>query len=272
MITRDVWKNIEKRLFKGKVIILIGARQVGKTTLLKTIESSKKKIIRINADEPDVQAIFENPSSTILKNEFGHLKILIIDEAQRIPNIGLKLKLITDEIKTLQVIATGSSSFDLANQVNEPLTGRKWEFHLFPVSFQEMARYHGRNTEKRLLSHRLVYGYYPEIVLSHTDAKSLLKQISDSYLYKDLLTWNKIHKSEKIIKLLQALAFQVGNQVSYSELSRLVGLDSQTIESYIILLEQAYVVFRLGTYNNNLRTELKKPAKSTSTTTELEMR
>jgi predicted AAA+ superfamily ATPase len=186
VITRDVWKNIEKRLFKGKVIILIGARQVGKTTLLKTIESSKKKIIRINADEPDVQAIFENPTSTFLKNEFGHLKILIIDEAQRIPNIGLKLKLITDEIKTLQVIATGSSSFDLANQVNEPLTGRKWEFHLFPVSFQEMARYHGRNTEKRLLSHRLVYGYYPEIVLSHMDAKSLLKQISDSYLYKDL--------------------------------------------------------------------------------------
>jgi predicted AAA+ superfamily ATPase len=124
-----------------------------------------------------------------------------------------------------------------------------------------MARYHGRNTEKRLLSHRLVYGYYPEIVLSHMDAKSLLKQISDSYLYKDLLTWNKIHKSEKIIKLLQALAFQLGNQVSYSELSRLVGLDSQTIESYIILLEQAYVVFRLGTYNNNLRTELKKTRK-----------
>jgi predicted AAA+ superfamily ATPase len=261
VITRDIWKNIEKRLFKGKVIILIGARQVGKTTLLKALESSKKNIIRINADEPDVQAIFENPTSTFLKNEFGHLKILIIDEAQRIPNIGLKLKLITDEIKTLQVIATGSSSFDLANQVNEPLTGRKWEFHLFPVSFQEMARYHGRNAEKRLLSHRLVYGYYPEIVLSHMDAKSLLKQISDSYLYKDLLTWNKIHKSEKIIKLLQALAFQVGNQVSYSELSRLVGLDSQTIESYIILLEQAYVVFRLGTYNNNLRTELKKTRK-----------
>ncbi|VAW29451.1 Prokaryotic ATPase [hydrothermal vent metagenome] len=149
----------------------------------------------------------------------------------------------------------------MANEINEPLTGRKWEYKLFPLSFEEMVNHHGLLAEKRLLTHRLIYGYYPDVVLANGNEKEVLKQLSDSYLYKDLLSWNQIKKSDKLVRLLQALAYQLGNQVSYNELSNLVGLDNETIESYIQLLEQTYIIFRLGTYRRNLRTELKKSRK-----------
>lgn len=186
---------------------------------------------------------------------------MIIDEAQRIPDIGLRLKLITDTMKGIQLIATGSSSFDLANKINEPLTGRKWEYKMFPLSFQEMVNHHGLLEEKRMIPHRLVYGYYPEIVTHIGAEKELLKQLSDSYLYKDILMWEKIQKPDNLLKLLQALAFQVGSQVSYSELSRLCGLDAKTVEKYIILLEQTFIIFRLGSFSRNLRSELKNSRK-----------
>ena len=218
-------------------------------------------VLWLNADEQDVRAMFENPSSTLLMKEFGDTRLLVIDEAQNIENIGIKLKLITDQLKDIQLIVTGSSSFDLANKINEPLTGRKWEYRLYPLSFNEMVNHHGRMNEERLLYHRLVYGYYPDVVTAKGDEKEILKQLSDSYLYKDILIWNKTKKSDKIIKLLQALAFQVGNQVSYNELGRLVGLNSETIESYIQLLEHAFIIFRLGTFSRNLRSELKKTRK-----------
>ncbi len=261
MITRIVDKKVEKRFYNGKAIIIMGPRQVGKTTLLENITKNKKNVLWLYADEQDVQSLFDNPSSTRLRKGFGSAKIVVIDEAQRIKDIGIKLKLITDQIKDVQLLVTGSSAFELANEINEPLTGRKWEYKLFPISFEEMANHHGLLTEKRLLNHRLVYGYYPEVVKAQGSEKETLNQLSDSYLYKDLLTWNQIKKSDKLIKLLQALAYQLGNQVSYNELSNLVGLDKETVESYIQLLEQAYIVFRLGTYRKNLRTELKKSKK-----------
>ena len=186
---------------------------------------------------------------------------MVIDEAQRIEDIGLRLKLITDQINDVQLIATGSSSFDLANKINEPLTGRKWEYKIYPISFKEMVNHHGLLEEKRMLPHRLIYGYYPEIVNNPGEEKEILKQLSDSYLYKDILMWEQIKKPDKLLKLLQALAFQVGSQVSYNELAQTCGMDSKTVEKYIILLEQTFIIFRLGSFSRNLRNELKNSKK-----------
>lgn len=261
MIPRLLTNTINNHLFTSKAIIILGPRQVGKTTLLKDLSSNLTDVLWLNADEPDVQELFDNPTSTLLKIELGSIKVLIIDEAQRIKNIGIKLKLITDQLKDIQLIVTGSSAFELSNEINEPLTGRKWEYRLFPMSFEELVNHHGLLKEKRLLTHRLIFGYYPDVVTGAGSEKEILLQLSDSYLYKDVLVWNKIKKSDRLIKLLQALAFQVGNQVSFNELGNTVGLDKETVESYIQLLEQAFIIFRLPTFNRNLRSELKKTRK-----------
>jgi hypothetical protein len=261
MIKRNLQSLIESKLHDGKAIILLGARQVGKTTLLNQLFASKEDTLWLNGDEPDVQALFENATSSRLKNLFGDKKNIVIDEAQRISDIGLRLKLITDNIKGVQLIATGSSSFELANKVNEPLTGRKWEYKMFPISFGEMVNHHGLLEEKRLLPQRLVYGYYPDIVNHPGSEKEVLKQLTDSYLYKDILMWENIQKPEKLLRLLQALAFQVGSQVSFNELGQICSLDNKTVEKYITLLEQVFVIFRLGTFSRNLRNELKNSRK-----------
>ena len=261
MIERALKSIIREKLNKGKAILLMGARQVGKTTLIKELFGESTDMLWLNGDEQDVRALFGDISSTRLRYIFGGKKFVIIDEAQRIENIGLKLKLITDELPEIQLIATGSSSFDLANQVNEPLTGRKWEYTMYPLSFPEMVRHHGLLEEKRLIPHRLVYGYYPDVVNNPGDEKEILKQLSESYLYKDILMWEQIKKPEKLLRLLQALAFQVGSEVSYLELGQLCGLDSKTIEKYVTLLEQCFVIFRLGSFSRNLRNELKNSKK-----------
>lgn len=261
MIERKLAKIIEFDLFKGKAIILFGARQTGKTTLLKSVFSKFDHVLWLNGDDPDTQGIFDQPTSTRLKYLFANYRILILDEAQRIENIGLKLKLITDQIPEIQLVATGSSSFELANKVNEPLTGRKWEHQLYPVSFEEMVESHGLIEEKRLLNHRLVFGSYPEIIMNPGIEKRLLSLLADSYLYKDILQWEYIKKSDKLLKLLKALAYQVGNLVSYNELGNSIGIDNQTVEKYILLLEQTFIIFRLPSLNRNLRTELKKAGK-----------
>lgn len=261
MIRRVLDYTVKEKLNKGKAILLMGARQVGKTTLVKELFKGSDEMIWLNGDELDVQNLFENISSTRLKYIFGNNKYVVIDEAQRIKDIGLRLKLITDELPEIQLIATGSSSFDLANKVNEPLTGRKWEYKMYPISFAEMVMHHGLLDEKRLIPHRLVYGYYPDVVNNPGNEKEILRQLSDSYLYKDILMWEQIKKPEKLLKLLQAVAFQVGNQVSYSELGQISGLDSKTVEKYIVLLEQCFVIFRLGSFSRNLRNELKNSKK-----------
>lgn len=262
MIKRALSENLKNDLGKGKAIILMGARQVGKTTLLRELcEGLYSETLWLNGDDADTRSLFENPSSTQLGAIIGNKKIVVIDEAQRISDIGIKLKLITDNAQGVQILATGSSSFDLANKINEPLTGRKWEHQLYPLSYSEMANHNGLLAEKRLLGQRLVYGYYPEVVNSPGSEKRILQEISQDYLYKDILSLDKIKKSDKIVKLLQALAFQIGSQVSYNELSQLCGISSATVETYIDILEQCYVIFRLGSFSRNLRNELKNSRK-----------
>lgn len=257
MIERQIADIISKKLFEGKAILIMGPRQVGKTTILRQMFGTRQDSIWLNGDESDIQSLFENITSTRLNALFAEKKIVIIDEAQRIENIGLKLKLITDQLNHIQLIATGSSSFDLSNKINEPLTGRKWEYKMLPLSFSEMVKHHGLIEEKRMLAHRLVYGYYPEIVVNQGQEKELLKQLTDSYLYKDILILESIKKSDRILKLLQALAFQIGSQVSDSELGQLCGLDNKTVNKYLDLLEKSFVIFHLGSFSRNLRNELK---------------
>ena len=261
MIKRIIEKQIIEKINNQKAIIIFGARQTGKTTLVKSIFSEYSDVLWLNGDDVDTHALFESSSAERLKLSFAKYKFVILDEAQRIENIGIKLKLITDQMPEIQLIATGSSSFELANRINEPLTGRKWEFNLFPISFAEMVDYHGFIEENRLMPHRLVYGYYPEVVTSKAYEKEVLKQISDSYLYKDILQWDKIKKSDKLIKLLKTLAYQVGSEVSYNELSKIIGIDNQTIEKYIDLLEQLFIIFRLNSFSRNHRKELSRSKK-----------
>jgi len=262
MIKRILENMIVKRLFRGKAIILYGPRQVGKTTLVTSLlEKRKEKTLFLNGDEPDVRELLEGVTSSRLKALFGKSRIVFIDEAQRIREIGLTLKLITDQIKEVQLIATGSSAFDLASHTKEPLTGRKYEFHLFPLAFGEMVEHHGLLEEKRLLKHRLVFGYYPEIVTCPGEERELLRLLADSYLYKDLLTLENIKKPVLLEKILKALALQLGNEVSYHEIGQLVGADKNTVEKYIDLLEKAFVVFRLPAFSRNLRNEIKKGKK-----------
>lgn len=261
MIPRELGKVIRRKLDGSKAIILLGARQTGKTTLLKSLFPETESLLWLNGDEWDVQRLFEQVTSSRLKSLFAGKRTVVIDEAQRIADIGSRLKLITDQIPGVRLIATGSSAFELANRVNEPLTGRKWEYHLFPVSFGEMAAYHGLLEEKRLIPQRLVYGCYPEVVASGENAKALLKQLSESYLYKDILTWERVKKPDRLVKLLQALAYQIGSQVSMQELGEVCGIDRKTVEKYVTLLEQTYVIFRLPSFSRNLRNELKSSQK-----------
>jgi hypothetical protein len=261
MIQRIIKESIQNKLKDKKAIIILGARQVGKTTLINSLFENQKNIIRWNGDESDIREWLEKPTSTKLKNLIGKNKILIIDEAQRIKNIGICIKLILDNIPSVKVIATGSSSFDLSNKINEPLTGRKWEFYLFPISFKEMVNHHGLLDEKRLLEQRLIFGCYPEVITNPESAAERIKLIADSYLYKDILIWENIKKPEKLEKLVKALALQIGSEVSYHELSEICGLDNETIERYIQLLEKAFILYKLEPYSNNLRNELKKKRK-----------
>lgn len=257
MIERLLQKAIEQRLGQGKAIIVFGARQVGKTTMLKNMLKEREDVLWMNGDEQDIRNLFENISSTRLKAIIGKNNIVVIDEAQRITDIGIGIKLITDNFPNVQVFATGSSSFDLSNKVREPLTGRKFEYYMFPLSFAELVEYNGLLEEKRLLTHRLIYGSYPDVVNNIGDERIVLNELADSYLYKDILMFDKIKKSEKLVKLLQALAYQIGSEVSYNELAQTCGIDPKTVESYVQLLEQSYIIFRLGSFSRNLRNELK---------------
>ena len=261
MYNRSNYKKIEDELFKGRAVLLLGARQVGKTTLLKQLIGAKKEVLWLNADEVSVRNLFENLSVEKIKQIIGSNKILVIDEAQLINDIGRCIKLIVDHVTEVQVLATGSSAFELKNKMNEPLTGRKWEHQLFPLSFSEIATKNGVFAEQQNLHQRLIFGSYPAVVNDAANAQNIINELSDSYLYKDLFMWGGLKKPDKIITLLKALAYQVGSQVSYNELSQIVQLDKETIEKYIEILEQCYIIFRLNSFNKNLRNELKKSRK-----------
>jgi predicted AAA+ superfamily ATPase len=261
MIKRILEQRIRDRLFTGKAIILMGPRQTGKTTLLNTIFAGDPGVTWLNGDDPETRLLLEDVTTLKWKRILGNSKVMVLDEAQRIADIGLKLKLITDQIPEVQVVASGSSAFELANRINEPLTGRKWAYHLFPLSYAEMEAHHGFVEEHKRIAERLVYGYYPEVVNHPGEEQEVLGQLMDSFLYKDILMWVRIQKPEKLTRLLQALAYQVGSEVSYHELGQIVDLDNQTVENYINLLEQTFVVFRLPPLSRNLRKELKRKRK-----------
>jgi len=262
IIKRHLQETIAERLFKGKVIILLGARQVGKTTLIENILSDLDyPVVELNGDEADVRELLAETTSTRLRSITGRNKIVFIDEAQRISNIGLTLKLFSDKLKDIQVIATGSSSFELTAKINEPLTGRKYQFQLFGPSYLEMVEHHGLLVENRLLEHRLIFGYYPEIITHPGEERELLKLLSDSFLYKDLLLLEEVTKPILFEKILKALALQLGSEVSFNELSRLTGANHQTVEKYIILLEKAFVIYRLPAFSRNVRNEIRKGKK-----------
>ena len=262
MIERKLSKVIKEQLFRGKAIILVGSRQVGKTTLLgELVRQSDKRILSLNCDEPEVQTMLTDTNVAKLRTIIGNNELVVIDEAQKVNNIGLTLKLIVDNIKDVQVVATGSSAFELRNQLNEPLTGRKFEYQMFPISSGEIIDTYGLLEEKRTLENRLVYGSYPDIIMHPEEARRYLTELTQSYLYKDVLSLDSLRKPQLLDKLLQALAFQVGSEVSTNELARTLQTDSKTIDKYLDLLEKCYVIFRLGGLSRNLRTELKRAKK-----------
>ncbi len=262
MIERHLENIIINRMFKKKVIIIMGARQVGKTTLLHSVvHKANIDHIWLDGDEPDVRSMLSNASSTKLKKIIGKYKLVIIDEAQRINNIGLSVKLIVDNFSDVQVLLSGSSALEIANELKEPLTGRKYEFNLFPISFSEMVKHSNLIEETRLIENRLIYGSYPDVILNNDDEKEILSQLTTSYLYKDIFSYNLIKKPAILEKLLQALALQIGSEVSYHEIGQLIGLDPATVERYIDLLEKSYVLFRLHSLNRNMRNEIKKGKK-----------
>lgn len=256
LIGRSLEHELRSKWNSGKVLILIGPRQVGKTTLIKSLCEAEGDYLLINGDNPDVRLQFENASETKLRNIIGRHKTIFFDEAQRISNIGVILKIMHDQIKGIRVLVSGSSALDIAQSINEPLTGRKWEYNLFPFSWHELKSHFGYLQNHQKISTYLIYGTYPEVITHSEEAKTILMEIGGSYLYKDLLQYQGIRKPEVLDKLLLALALQLGSEVNYNELSRTVGIDRTTVEQYISLLEKAFVVFRLAPLARNVRNEI----------------
>lgn len=258
MIPRFQEAKIKELLFKGKVVILLGPRQVGKTTLIKTIaEQSGLDYLFLDADDVVVRNYISKPDTILLKQIIGNHKLIIIDEAQRVENIGLVAKIIVDQFKDVQLILSGSSSFELTQQINEPLTGRKFTFQLWPVSWNEFEQHSGFLSAAQWLETRLVYGFYPDVIVNDPIKERIIKELTNSYLFKDVLAHGNIRKPELLQQLVQALAYQCGQEVNYSELSNLLKIDSKTVSQYIELLEKSFVVFRLNSFSGNLRNEIK---------------
>lgn len=256
MIERHLKTRIEQKLTSGKAIIVLGPRQTGKTTLLKSIALKYEKFLILNCDDPFLRDQLQNINTAQLRQLIGSNEVVFIDEAQRVKNIGITLKLIIDELKDVVLLVSGSSALEIANEINEPLTGRKWEYMLYPISWQEFNSHVGYVTAMQQLEQRMIFGMYPEVITNLGNESEILKQLSSSYLFKDLLSYNGIRKPELLEKLLKALAFQIGNLVSYSELANMLQVDKNTISTYIDLLEKAFVIFRLQPFSRNLRKEI----------------
>lgn len=264
MISRIVEPRILSWIDQKKAIILTGPRQVGKTTLTREMVSTltDREVLWITGDDPTIRSEFTGIGIERLRQILANHQVLVVDEAQRIPEVGLMLKLVTDHFPEIQLFVTGSSALDLATQTKENLTGRKIDFHLYPISYQEMVDHHGALKERSLLEQRIVMGYYPEIVNRPIEqGKTILRELADGLMYKDLLTLDQINKPSFLVKLLQVLALQIGNEVKYNEIAQLIGSNSDTVEKYIDLLEKSFVVFRLSSLNRNVRNEIKKGKK-----------
>jgi len=260
MFIRTLEKNIEEKFDSGKAILLVGARQVGKTTLLKQILKDKDYLF-LDADDPSTRSLLQRPTTEQIRTILGKYKYIFLDEAQRIKDIGLTLKIITDQFKNVQLFVSGSSSFDLGNALNEPLTGRKWEYELFPISWEEYEDGIGYIKAEQQIENRLLYGFYPDVINHQGQERETLKNLVNSYLYRDILAFSDIRKPETLEQLLQALALQMSREVNYNELSQLLNVNKITIQKYIDILEQGYIVFRLGSFRRNLRNEIKQNRK-----------
>ena len=260
MILRTLEHTIKEKIDRGKAIVIVGARQVGKTTLVKEILKNKEYLF-LDADDPATRSLFQNPTTEQIRGIIGNYRYIFLDEAQRIPGIGMTLKIITDQFKDVQLLVSGSSSFDLGNELNEPLTGRKWEYELFPISWDEYEHSIGLVKSEQQIENRLLYGCYPEVINDPGNEIDVLKNLTNSYLYRDILAFSDIRKPEVLEKLVQALALQIGSEVNYNELSQLIGINKLTIQKYIEILEKGYVVFRLGSFSRNIRNEIKKSRK-----------
>lgn len=256
MIERILKSKILQKLNTGKAIVLIGPRQVGKTTLINSVLENKEHLF-LDGDDPTVRNLLTNPNTEQLKSIIGNYKIVFIDEAQRIENIGITLKIITDQFKEVQLLVSGSSAFELNNQTNEPLTGRKWEYKLFPISWEELENNIGYIKSEQQVELRILHGMYPDVINNQGDEIEVLKELTNSYLYKDILAYSGIRKPQLLEKLLRALALQIGSEVSYNELAQLIGVDKNTVSNYIDVLEKGYIVFRLPSFSRNLRNEIK---------------
>lgn len=256
IIKREIQTEIEKSFSQGRAVIIYGPRRVGKTTLVKELQKKYSGPVYLDCDEPDIRKRLTDKTSTELREFIGNTNLVFIDEAQRVKNIGLTIKLLVDNFPKLQVVATGSSSFELSNSIVEPLTGRKYEFYLYPLSIKEIMQVRSFLELDRTLETRIIYGMYPEVFQTGSD--KILKELVRSYLFRDIFQFQDIKNPEVLDKLLSALALQVGNEVSYNELANLVEIDKKTVARYIQILEKAFIIFRIRPYSRNLRKEISK--------------
>jgi predicted AAA+ superfamily ATPase len=260
MIKRELFQKLNEKFNKGKAIVLLGPRQVGKTTLINTCLEGKDFLF-LNGDDPEIRNLLENTGVSKLRSIIGKNSLIFIDEAQRIKDIGLIAKMIIDQFKEVQLLISGSSALEINQSTQEPLTGRKFEYQLFPISWEEFENHVGYLEANTQLKERLIYGMYPDVLNNRSDAGEILKQLTTSYLYKDVLSITGIKKPELLDKLLKALALQIGSEVSYNEIANLLQIDKNTVSKYIDLLEKAYIIFRLNSYSRNQRNEIKNNRK-----------
>lgn len=265
IITRSIASQVREAMEPGKIVVIYGPRQVGKTTLVQQILThfQPDESLYINADQLKYRQLLQSQDLQSLTGLVGDRRLVVIDEAQRVENIGLNLKIMADNLKNTLFVVTGSASLDLANKINEPLTGRKKTFILYPFSVDELRHHFGDFETKTQLERWLVYGGYPEIVLEmHTQTRQqLLAEIIGNYLYRDLLDLGEIKKPAKLVDLLRLLAFQIGSEVAVSELASNLAIDRTTVEKYLDLLEQSFILFKVGGFSRNLRKEIAKTSR-----------
>jgi predicted AAA+ superfamily ATPase len=264
VINRIIESQITNLIDSNKVILILGTRRVGKTFLINSIQKNyKSKLIFLNGEDFDVQEIIKNRSTSNYKRLVGDNKLIIIDEAQSIPEIGMALKLLIDTNPNLTIIATGSSSLDLMNKTGEPLTGRNYQFNLYPISQLELMSTENFLETKQNLEERLIFGSYPELInlVSNDDKRNYLQQLVQSYLLKDILSFAAIKHSDKIVSLLRLIAYQVGSEVSNNELGTQLGMSRLTVETYLDLLSKVFIIYKLPSYSTNQRKEVTKSSK-----------